>query len=73
MHGPYNVKFKDNECVNFTTTSSNWLSHGKTQDITHTTTTEETEKALKKLKNNKAPGTDNIPAEILKFGSDRLK
>ena len=28
---------------------------------------------MKKLKNNKAPVTDNIPAELLKFGSDRLK
>jgi len=28
---------------------------------------------VKKLKNNKAPGTDNIPAELLKFDSDRLK
>ena len=36
-------------------------------------TTEENETALKKLKNNKAPGTSSIPPELLMFGSDRLK
>jgi len=36
-------------------------------------TTEEIETALKKLKNNKALGTDNIPTELPKFGGDRLK
>jgi hypothetical protein len=30
------------------------------------------EKAVKKLKNYKAPGTDNIPAEIFKYGGNEL-
>jgi len=46
---------------------------GKTQDTIDAPTIEEIETALKKLKNNKYPGTDNIPAELLKFGGDRLK
>jgi hypothetical protein len=33
----------------------------------------EIETALKKFKNNKAPRTDNIPADLLKFGGNRLK
>jgi hypothetical protein len=64
---------KDNACVTFTTVSSNQTSKGKTQDTTDAPTTEETETALKNLKNNKAPGTDNIPSELLKFRGDRLK
>jgi hypothetical protein len=64
---------KDNECDTFTTTSSNQMSKGKTQDTIHAPTTEEIETACKKLKDNKAPGTDSIPAELLKFGGDRLK
>jgi len=28
---------------------------------------------VKKLENNKAPRTDNIPAELQTFGGDRLK
>ena len=64
---------KDNECVTFTTTSSNQISKGKTQDTIDAPTTEEIETALKKLKNNETPGTDSIPAKLLKFGSDRLK
>jgi len=64
---------KDNECVTFTTTSSNQLLKGKTQDTIDVPTIEEIETALKKLQNNKVPGTDNILAELLKFGGDRLK
>jgi len=45
----------------------------KTQDTNDALTTKEIGRALKKLKNNKAPGTDNIPAVLLKFGGDRLK
>jgi len=45
----------------------------KTQDTIDVPTIEETETALKKLKNNKVPGTDNILAELLKIGSDRLE
>ena len=64
---------KDNEYVTFTTISSNLILKGKSQDITEALTTQEFETALKKLKNNKAHGKDNIPAELLKFGSDRLQ
>jgi len=46
---------------------------GKTQDTIDAPTTEEIETAQKKLKNNKAPGTDSIPTELIKFGGDRLK
>ena len=64
---------KDNECVTFTTTSSNQTLKGKAQDTIDAPTIEEIETTVKKLKNNKSPETDNIPAEILKFGGDRLK
>ena len=63
-------KGKDKECVAFTTVSSNQIWKGKSQDITDAPTTEEIETTLKKLKNNKAHGTDNIPVELLKFGGD---
>ena len=53
--------------------SSNQVLKGKTQGITDVPTTKEIETKLKKLKNNKAPGTDNVPAELLEFGSDKLK
>jgi len=46
---------------------------GKAQDTIDAPTTEETETTIKKLKNNKTLETDNIPSEVLKFGSDRLK
>ena len=50
----------------FTTTSSNQILNWKTQDTIDAPTTEETETALMKLKNNTAPGTDNIPDQLLK-------
>jgi hypothetical protein len=43
------------------------------QDITDVPTSGEIETELKKLENNKAPRTENIPAELQKFGGDRLK
>jgi len=46
---------------------------GKTQDTTDAPTTEEIGRALKKLENNKAPGTGDIAAKLLKFGGDTLK
>ena len=49
------------------------MSKGKTQDTIDAPTTEEIETAQKKLKNNKAPGTENIPADLLIVGGDRLK
>jgi len=66
-------KSKDNECVTFTTIRSNQILKGKSQDVTDAPTTEEFETALKKLKNNKAHGKDDIPAELLKFDSDKLQ
>ena len=57
----------------FTTTSSNQILKGKTHDTTDAPTTEEIETELKKLKNMKALGTDNISGELLKFSSGRIK
>ena len=36
------------------------------------TPTIEVEMAIQKLKNYKAPGTDNIPAELFKYGGNEL-
>jgi hypothetical protein len=33
---------------------------------------EEVHKALHKMKNNKSPGTDTIPSELIKFGGESL-
>jgi urocanate hydratase len=44
----------------------------KRHNTTDARTTEETKTTLNKLKNNKAPGVDNIPAELLKYGGDRV-
>jgi hypothetical protein len=41
---------------------------GAYEDIIGAPTTDEIETALKKLKRDKAPGTDNLPAELLKHG-----
>jgi len=35
-------------------------------------TVEEVEMAVQKLKNCKPPGTDNIPAELFKYGENEL-
>jgi len=35
-------------------------------------TVEEVEVAVQKLKNYKAPGTDNIPAELFRYGGNKL-
>jgi sorting nexin-29 len=43
---------------------------GKEEDLIPTV--EEVEMAVQKLKNYKAPGTDNIPAELLKYGGNEL-
>jgi len=64
---------KDNDCSTLTIASSNQISKGNTQNTTDAPTTKEIETALKKLKNYEAPGTDNIPAELLKFGGEGLK
>jgi hypothetical protein len=47
---------KENECVTFTTTSSNQISKGNTQDTTNAPIMKETETALKKLKIIKLQG-----------------
>ena len=57
---------KDNERVTFIATRCNQTPEGKTPDKTDAP-------LLKKLKNNKAPGTHSIPAELLRFAGDRLK
>jgi hypothetical protein len=56
----------NNECINSTTTGNN----GKDQTSIGG---HEIEAALKKLKSSKARGKDNLPAEFLKCGGERLK
>ena len=43
-----------------------------TKEEDFTPTREEVEMAVQKLKKHKAPGTDNIPAELFKYGGDEL-
>jgi len=64
---------KDNDCSTLITASSNQISKGNPQNTTDAPTTKEIETALKKLKNYEAPGRDNIPIELLKYGGERLK
>ena len=43
-----------------------------TEEEDFTSTREEVEMAVQKLKKHKDPGTDNIPAELFKYGGDEL-
>jgi len=43
-----------------------------TNEEDSTPTVEEVEMAVQKLKNYKAPGTDNIPVELFKYGGNEL-
>ena len=46
--------------------------HKDTNEEDSSPTIEEVEMAVQKLKNYKAPGTDNIPAELFKYGGKEL-
>jgi hypothetical protein len=41
-------------------------------DIVELPTLEEVQDLLKVLRNNKAPGADNLPAELLKYGGNEV-
>ena len=46
--------------------------HKDTNEEDSAPTIEEVEMAIRKLKNYKAPGRDNIPAELFKYGANEL-
>jgi hypothetical protein len=46
--------------------------HNDTHEEDSSPTIEEVEMAVQKLKKHKAPGTDNIAAELFKYGGNEL-
>jgi hypothetical protein len=48
------------------------LDYKDTNEEDSAPTVEEVEVAVQKLKNYKAPGTDNIPAELFRYGGNEL-
>lgn len=45
---------------------------GESETPQETPSLEETKKAIKRLKNNKSPGSDSLPSELFKYGGDAL-